>query len=440
MKKYSEYKDSGVEWIGDIPKHWEVKRFKNIIESIKNGTSAQQVDYDTNYKVTRIESISNGIINYEKVGNIEGFKGIEQYRLNKGDILFSNINSLEIVGNIAIYEGDENLYSGMNLLRIIAKKDINKKWLYFLIKSKYFKKSIESVAKHAINQVSVSTTNLKSIDVCIPTKQEQDKIANYLEKKDKQIETLISKKEELIETLKVSRTKLISETVTKGLDKDVPMKDSGVKWIGEIPSHWEISKLKFNTNKDFMYGANESGEDMQENQPRYIRITDINEDGNLKNDTYITLDYKKAKPYILEDKDILFARSGATVGKTFLYSKSECDLACFAGYLIKFAANRNKCKPEYIYYYTQSKMYEEFININISQATIQNVSAEKYKNLYNPLPPLAEQDEIVKYLDNKTSKIKNLIIKVEEQIDVLKKAKQKLITEVVTGKIDVTNL
>ncbi|MBU5288281.1 restriction endonuclease subunit S [Paraclostridium bifermentans] len=441
MKRYSEYKDSGVEWIGEIPSHWQVKKIKLLTDILSCGLASTPEYVDEGIPFLSAQNVKNGKLYLSKYNNITPslHRQLTKYKkAKKGDILQVRVGAT--IGNACIVDVDFDFSIYVSLTHIRCNSSMNNKFMKYILDSDLFKEIalLETFQGGGVGNLNVNV--LEKIKLPVPDLNEQEKIANYLDKKTLQIENLIGKKEEIIETLKASRTKLISETVTKGLDKNVPMKDSGVEWIGEIPSHWKLSKLKFNTNKDFMYGANESGEDMQENQPRYIRITDINEDGNLKNDTYVTLDYKKAKPYILEDKDILFARSGATVGKTFLYNKSDCDLACFAGYLIKFTANKNKCNPEYIYYYTQSKMYEEFININISQATIQNVSAEKYKNLYNPLPPLEEQDSIVKYLDNKISKIKKLITKVEEQIELLKKAKQKLITEVVTGKIDVTDM
>lgn len=439
MKRYKQYQESGIEWIGEIPSHWKLIKLKHEFEFSVGGTpiSGNSEYYTTNedegYKWVNISDLHNRVISDTKsYVTSEGIKNTSMDLVTKGSLLFSFKLS---VGQVAFI--DQPMYTNEAIASFSPEKNSNNLRYFYYASPIYI---VKNANENIYGAKILNQQLIKNALMVLPPIEEQEEIANFLDKKTSQIENLISKKEELIETLKASKAKLISDAVTKGIDKDVPMKDSGVEWIGEIPSHWGISKLKFNTDKDFMYGANESGEDMQENQPRYIRITDINDDGELKNDTYVTLDYKKAKPYILEDKDILFARSGATVGKTFLYNKLECDLACFAGYLIKFTANKNKCNPKYIYYYTQSKMYDEFININISQATIQNVSAEKYKNLYNPLPPLMEQNDIVKYLDNKTFKIKNLISKVEEQIELLKKAKQKLITEVVTGKIDVTNL
>ena len=213
-------------------------------------------------------------------------------------------------------------------------------------------------------------------------------------------------------------------------------KDSGIEWIGEIPEHWRIVRLKFLKTSPFQYGANEPAEMDDPQLPRYIRITDINEKGDLREDTFKSLSWESAQPYLLKDGDILFARSGATVGKIFMY-RGELGPACYAGYLIRFKPDKSKVNSYYIYYYTLSKVYEEWIKQNIIQATIQNVSAEKYGNLQVPLPPLEEQKGIVKYLNDKIEEIDILVESIYVQIQKLKEYRQSLISEAVTGKIDV---
>jgi type I restriction enzyme S subunit len=208
-------------------------------------------------------------------------------------------------------------------------------------------------------------------------------------------------------------------------------KDSGVEWIGEIPEEWNVVRLKFLKAKPFLYGANETAELEEPELPRYIRITDIDSNGNLREDIFKSLPWEIAKPYLLKEGDILFARSGATVGKTFLYKKSW-GVACFAGYLIKFEANTNKVIPKYVYYYTLSWQYENWVKQSTIQATIQNVSAEKYGNLLIPLPLVQQQKMIVDFLDQKTVEIDNLIADKEKLIELLQEKRQAIITEAVT--------
>lgn len=168
------------------------------------------------------------------------------------------------------------------------------------------------------------------------------------------------------------------------------MKDSGVEWIGMIPIDWEARKLKYLLGCSMQYGANESGIEYDEKLPRYIRITDIDSKNNLKTENKLSLTEQMAKDYILNDNDILFARSGATVGKTFLY-KSEYGRSAFAGYLIRATLDKRKTIPKFIFYYTLSEGYDLWKKYIFIQSTIQNIGADKYMNLVIPITSIDEQ-------------------------------------------------
>lgn len=212
-------------------------------------------------------------------------------------------------------------------------------------------------------------------------------------------------------------------------------KDSGNEWIGEIPKNWNIKKLKYLLNEKLKYGANEIAEFENENDPRYIRITDFGDDGNLRHDTFRSLPFNIAEEYLLKEGDILFARSGATVGKTFQF-KDYSGLACFAGYLIKASTNKCQLLSDFLYYYTKSNEYEEWKNSIFNQATIQNIGADKYSILEIPLPTIEEQKIIVNYLDEKTSQIDKLISNKQKLIGLLKEERAALINKAVTKGID----
>lgn len=209
------------------------------------------------------------------------------------------------------------------------------------------------------------------------------------------------------------------------------MKYSGVKWIGEIPKGWEVKKLKYLIRKPLQYGANESGVEYDESLPRYIRITDITMDNKLKDDGKLSLEYDKAKPYILEDEDLLFARSGASVGKTFLY-KREYGFSAFAGYLIKASFDKIKVSPSYFYYNTLSSSYESWKQQAFTQATIQNIGADKYNTLIVPSPPLSEQQAIADFLDAKCAEIDGLLADLDAEVKTLAEYKKSIIAETVT--------
>ena len=198
----------------------------------------------------------------------------------------------------------------------------------------------------------LAASYVKKQKIPVPEYQEQRAIADFLDAQCAQIDSVIADIEKQIETLQKYKKSLITEAVTKGLDRSAPMKDSEIEWIGFIPEKWDCKKLKYIISEPLQYGANESGDDYREGHPRYIRITDITEENTLKEEGKLSLPPDIAAPYILRDGDILFARSGATVGKSFFYTM-EYGLAAFAGYLIRAKINQDMALPEIcILFYT----------------------------------------------------------------------------------------
>lgn len=212
-------------------------------------------------------------------------------------------------------------------------------------------------------------------------------------------------------------------------------KESGEEWLGKIPSHWKVNRLKYLAKKKLEYGANESGESDDPTMPRFIRITDINENGTLRLDSFKSISEEVAKLYQLEEGDILFARSGATVGKTIKY-RAEWGKACFAGYLILCRPKTECVLPEFLYLFTLSSAYEKWKQCINIQSTIQNISAEKYNNLRLPIPPLPEQRAIADFLDRETARIDALITKYQRLMELLEEKRTSLISQAVTKGLD----
>lgn len=208
-------------------------------------------------------------------------------------------------------------------------------------------------------------------------------------------------------------------------------KDSGVQWLGEIPRHWICTSLGRVLSEKLQYGASESGDlECTNDSMRYIRITDITIDGKLKPDGCKFLSSEIGKNYPVRKGDVLLARSGATVGKAFIYN--EDDDACYAGYLIKASVQQEKVLPQFFFYFTQTSQYDEWKNRIFIQATIQNISAEKYARMSLCIPPLSEQHSIVSYLDDKCGKIDKMLEGKQKQIELLAEMKQRIIADAVT--------
>lgn len=212
-------KSSGIEWLGDIPEEWEVRRLKNICTGFSNGTSAFQIEEGfTDYRVTRIETISTGEINFKKVGYLKWEDVNGKYLMKNGDFLLSNINSYARVGNSAMYCHDIPLYHGMNLLRLIPLKNIDKMYLKFFFKTTYFISEMQRRCKPAINQVSVPSSSIKAIPIPYPKLGVQKGIVSYIETKTQAIDKATERIKKEIDLIAEYRTSLISAVVTGKVD------------------------------------------------------------------------------------------------------------------------------------------------------------------------------------------------------------------------------
>ena len=404
--RYDKYKDSGIAWIGEIPEHWEITLFKRKI-TINNGK-----DY---------KNFSDAEI-YPVIGSGGCFAYCSNYMYDGEALLLGRKGTIDkpLYVKGKFWAVDTMFYA-------IPHKDLHCKFSYYLALTFPFNLYSTSTSLPSLTQ-----TDLGNIPVAFPSISEQQAIADYLDRRCSEIDELIALQEEMITKLQSYKQSVITEAVTRGLDKNVPLKDSDIDWIGKIPEHWNCTAFKRLLLEPMQYGANEPAEECDYNNPRYIRITDIKEDRTLRDDTFKSLPLEKAKDYILSKGDLLFARSGATVGKTFLYN--EDNAACFAGYLIKAKCNKKKLVPNFVFYYTLSNIYQNWKNSIFIQSTIQNIGADKYSSMPIIVPPLAEQQAIADYLDQRCSEIDDLIALKQQKIEKLKEYKKSLIFECVTGK------
>lgn len=441
MKAYPEYKASGIDWIGNIPSHWMVAPIKTLLTKSSSGVWGEEAKEDGNdvvcFRVADFD-YSHLCLKYNNIT----YRSITQAQMQGREVEYGDIvieksggGDLNPVGR-AVMSTFEGLATCSNFMHVISAngRAINS-FLNYLLATIYCK---------GLNRLYFAqTTGIQNLNIreylaqriALPSLDEQRKIVEYLNDASTKIDALISEKRKQVEVIRAYRTSLITETVTRGINPDAKLRPSGIDWIGKIPSHWNVVNLKYLINEPLMYGANESPEiETNLSNPRYIRITDIDENGCLKKDTFRTLQLDKAQPYFLRYGDILFARSGATVGKTYRFT--EDYPAAFAGYLIK-ASCGSKIDSLFLLYYTNTQCYNNWKNSIFDKSTIQNISADKYNNLPVVVPPLSEQQAIADFLDAKTEKIDELVGELIKQIDELTEYKQSVITEAVTGKVDV---
>lgn len=425
MERYSEYKDSGVKWLGKIPSHWEVMPLKSFIKFEKGKTPKEFSDENIGLPYLTMDYLrnrDNKIVKYptSSIGLFE----IEE---SEALVLWDGANAGEFILS-------KKGYLGSTMAKISGYREYFNN-LYFY----YFLKMLEPTSKDFANGTTIphfDASILINYHYPIPPIDEQIVIGSYLDAATSKIDKAIAMQQKMIDLLNERKQIIIQNAVTKGLDENVEMKDSGVEWIGMIPKHWEISKLKYLIDAPLKYGANEASDLIDYSCPRYIRITDIDTNGKLKEETYRSLPMNKAEPYLLKKGDLLFARSGATVGKAFLFEEDYA--ACYAGYLIKAHMDLQKVLPKFVYLYTQTFAYQRWKESIFIQATIQNISGERYANMQIPMPTLEEQNKIIDMLTPKMQRFDSAITNCQRQITLLQERKQIIINEVVTGKVKVS--
>lgn len=268
----------------------------------------------------------------------------------------------------------------------------------------------------------------------LPPLDTQRRITRFLDEKTARIDGLIEKKRALLDRLAEKRQALITRAVTKGLNPDAPMKPSGIDWLGDIPSHWNLLRLKFIVSEPLSYGANAAAEFDEPEWPRFVRITDVDELGRLRDETFRSLPPDVADGYLLQPNDILLARSGATVGKSFIY-KISWGVACYAGYLIR-ARIKKEHDARFFYWFLSSTLYWDWVGSNFIQSTIQNISADRYANLQIPHPPNKdEQQQIVDVIESSCAQIDSQWEAITRSVGRLNEFRAALITAAVTGQI-----
>lgn len=448
MKKYDLYKDSGVEWIGDIPKHWNLTRMKF---TPKEGRDSF-IDGDW------IESkdLSDSGIRYLTSGNI----GQGMYKEQGGGFIsedtFSNLNCTEIfpddlvISRLFLPVGRSCIIPNLGF-RIITcvdnvilrpKDEYNKHFLNYYFNSEPYYKWNELISR-GTTLTRISRTMLGNNPVVVPPLPEQHQIVKYLDEKTTIIDTLIDKTQQKIDTLKELRTSLINKVVTKGLDPNVEMKDSGVEWIGEIPKHWVIVPLKyvFTSGKDSIktgpFGSQLQSSDYVSEGIKVYNQRTVYDENFIQNELYVDYDkFQQLSGFEVFSEDILITSRG-TIGRCTIVP-DEIERGILHPCLIRIRINDNLLNKNYLKrYINDSSIFIETVKLESNSTTIDVIYSDTLKNLQFPLPPLSEQQQIVNYFDEQTQLIDTSIQKEQLRIEKLKEYRQSLISDVVTGKIKV---
>lgn len=416
MVKYDSYKDSRVEWIGEIPKHWDLTRLKFLCSICTGNKNTEDNIEDGLYpffvrspKVERINTYSFDGESVLTVGDGVGTGKVFHYIDGKFDF-------------------HQRVYKFSDF------RKVNGKFFFWFIKNNFIYVSENQNSKSTVDSLRLPL--IQNFTFVVPPLPEQHQIVQYLDTKTTQIDSLIQKTQEKINLLREKRTSLINHTVTKGLNPDVEMKDSGVEWIGEIPKHWDFVKVGHYTQ------IVRGGSPRPSGDPRFfdgdfihwITVKEVtNKTGKYitTTDTKLTEEGMK-QSRVLEPETLVLSNSGVTLGIPGILKIKGCINDGSVG----FSSISPKVERDFLYYFwtTQTKLLLE----QQSGYGQPNLNTDIISNVRFPLPPQNEQQQIVEYLDNQTQLLDTLIQKEEKRVELLKEYRQTLISDVVTGKIKVT--
>lgn len=420
MKKYDNYKDSGIEWIGEIPEHWEAKRIK-LFSPVKRGASPRPIDdpkyFDENgeYAWVRIADVTASdrylTDTTQKLSELGASLSVKR---DSGDFFLSIAGS---VGKPMITKIKCCIHDGFVYF---PKLTINPEFLYYI-----FQTGLPYLGLGKLGtQLNLNTETVGNIFIPIPSDEEIEKIVNYLDHKTTQIDTLIAKKEQFISLLQEERTSVINQAVTKGLDPTVKMKDSGIEWLGEIPEHWGVKRLKY-----LCKIINEK----TSQKPDYVLALE-----NIKSWTGEIVgnpleNKMEGDVNLFQENDILFNKLRPYLAKVI---KTQSNGGCVGELLVLRATHF--LTPTFLYFRMISEAIITIVDNSTYGTKMPRASWDKFISLIEiGFPTVDEQNKITDYIENKIREIETLTSKTQQEIELLKEYKTALISEVVTGKVDV---
>ncbi len=426
MERYSEYKDSGVKWLGEIPRHWEVKRLASYFTERRVKVS------DKEYEPLSVTKL--GIFpQWENVAKTND--GDNRKLVRKGDFVINSRSDRKGSSGVSNRDGS------VSLINIVLKprRTIKARYSNYLLKSYKF---IEEFYRNGRGIVADLWTTrfdeMKMIKLAIPSIEEQEAIANYLDAATSKIDAAIAQQQKMIDLLNERKQIIINNAVTNGLDPNVSMKDSGVKWIGKIPEHWEVRKL--GTIGSTINGVSHDSSYFGEGEP-FVSYSDVYKNYSLPK--FVSGLAKSSKQerrlFSVERGDVFFTRTSETAEEIGFTSTclETIPNAVFAGFLIRFRPNANVLDPNFSKYYFRAHIHRSYFVKEMNLVIRASLSQQLLKGLPILLPPLQEQSVIASYLDGKINEVDLCLKNKTKHISLLQERKQIIINDVVTGKVKV---
>lgn len=438
FSQYKNFRDSGVDWLDNMPSHWGLKRVKEVAE-VNNKTLTEKTPDDYEFEYVDIGSVTYGVKGYATEVMTFGAAPSRARRIvKKGDTIISTVRTyLKAITSI---ETDmPNLIVSTGFAVITPNKKLHPKFSAYWLMSDLIVDRVYALST-GVSYPAVNASIIGDLFFFIPPLEEQQAIADYLDAKTSQIDRKIELLEGKAEKYTDLKQSLINKTVTRGLDKNVPMKDSGVVWIGQIPSHWVVKQFKqFATMKGRIGWQGLKNSEFTDNVDSPFLITGMNfKDGKIRwNEVYHISNerYQQAPEIQLKKNDILMTKDG-TIGKLlFIDEIPYPHKASLNSHLLVIRPIKNRYFSRFMFYQLHSASFTHYAEISKSGTTFFGLSQEATERYIAVLPPIEEQKAIAEYLDAKTAHIEKIIETIHLEIEKFQELRKTLVNDVVTGKI-----
>ena len=434
---YPQYKESGVEWLGEVPKHWVLAPLK-YLALLNPRKSSYDGDMEQLCSFVPMEKLKTGVIQLDEERPVEAVIGGYTY-FEDGDVLQAKVTPCFENKNVAIARGLTNGIgfgsSEINVLRPFG--GVDPTYLYYRVQEESYMSFCTSNMTGAGGLKRVPTEVINNFKVAVPELFEQTKIARFLDHETARIDALIGEQQRLIELLKEKRQAVISHAVTKGLDPTVPMKDSGVEWLGEVPMHWDVVPTNYRYEIQLGRMLNEQRAQGDYLKP-YLRVFDV-QWNSINTYELPEMDFPPdvQSMYRLKYGDLLVNEGGSYVGRSAIW-RGELEECYYQKALHRLRPhNPKKDTSEFFLYVMEMATQQGVFVAGGNQTTIDHLTAEQLRKYRFAFPPLEEQQQIAEFLSAESSKNLSTTIEAQKLIGLLQERRSALISAAVTGKIDV---
>jgi type I restriction enzyme S subunit len=420
-RAYPEYKDSGVDWLSEVPKHWEIKRLGQFFEERREKVSDKDF--------APLSVTMQGIVpQLETAAKTDA--GDNRKLVLKNDFVINSRSDRKGSSGVSALDGSVSLIS-----IVLKPKKILPAFVHHLFRSYPFQEEFYRYGKGIVADLwSTNYSEMKNILIPEIPEDEQLKVANFLDHETAKIDNLIEKQQQLIQLLKEKRQAVISHAVTKGLNPNAPMRDSGVEWLGEVPEHWVVAKLSF--RYEVQLGKMLDDKKITGNYlGAYLRNTDVQWD-RINDENLPMMDFRPEEHdrYSVIKSDLLVCEGGE-IGRCAIWEKDEPCFYQKALHRLR-PLSPSKDNTRFMFYVLFDAVHQERFISGAGKATIAHLPAEVFRQFRFPFPPHSEQIEISAFLDKQKEKYDLLELKAEQQIAILQERRTALISAAVTGKID----